>query len=176
MSAGDALARGGWGARRAAENNGTAHPARRGWVLWITWIAVVAPVPYSVSRVPWAAGIPVGISEEYLRELDSPGWGSLGLLGLALLSEGTGTFTHVFVKARAQRVPGWVPLLGARPVRPRIVIGPLLLPIVVLAAVNLAFLRELIVHGGVQSPDGFPDEPTWSLWAHSVVFLVWASR
>jgi hypothetical protein len=117
----------------------------RDWVLWITWIAVVAPVPYSLSRVLWAAGVPVGITEEFLRELGSPGWGSLGLLVLALVSEGTAVFTHTFIKARAQVVPGWVPLLGGRPVRPWTVIGLLLPPIVALAGVNLDGLHELVV-------------------------------
>jgi hypothetical protein len=153
----------------------TARPANRDWVLRISWLAVVAPIPYSLSRVLWAAGVPVGITEEFLRELDSPGWGSLGLLMLARLSEGTAVFTHVFIKARAQVVPGWVPLLGGRAVRPWIVIGLLLPPIVALAGANLDALHEIVVHGEPQRPSGFADEPAWSLWAHQIVFLVWGS-
>jgi len=149
--------------------------ANRGWTHWAVWIAVLAPLPYGLSRVLWAAGVPVGITKEFLRELSSPGWGSLGLLFLALLSEGTAIFTHAFVKARAQVVPKWVPVLGGRRVRPRMVIGPLLLPVLLLAAVNVAAVHEVATHGGILRPEGFPDEPAWSLWAHQAVFLVWGA-
>ncbi|MBA3262675.1 MAG: hypothetical protein H0T69_09460 [Thermoleophilaceae bacterium] len=37
-----------------------AHLAKRDWIFWVSWVAVVAPIPYSLSRVLWAAGIPVG--------------------------------------------------------------------------------------------------------------------
>ena len=53
----------------------------------VTWVAVLAPLPYTVSRVLWAAGVPAGIDPELLRDFHSPGWGSLYILGLAALAE-----------------------------------------------------------------------------------------
>ena len=41
------------------------------------WLAILAPLPYTLSRVLRAVGIPVGFSSAGLRELDIPGWGSL---------------------------------------------------------------------------------------------------
>jgi hypothetical protein len=35
----------------------------RRWVGWITWVAILAPLPYGLSRLLWAAGVPFGISE-----------------------------------------------------------------------------------------------------------------
>jgi hypothetical protein len=42
--------------------------AGRRWIGAVTWLAIVAPPPYSLSRLLWAAGIPVGIDRDLLRE------------------------------------------------------------------------------------------------------------
>lgn len=55
---------------------------------------------YSLSRVLWAAGIPVGFSQEGLREIGTPGSGQLGMLALA--AEATAIFVHAFVLAGRQ--------------------------------------------------------------------------
>jgi hypothetical protein len=59
--------------------------AERRWVAWVTWMAILAPVPYGVSRLRWAAGVPVGIDEWLLHDLGAPGWGSIYIAFLALL-------------------------------------------------------------------------------------------
>jgi len=74
-----------------ANRRGTHLAAGSSWATSVTWVAILAPLPYSLSRLLWAAGVPFGISPEGLRELDSPGWGSLPILLLALLSEATAT-------------------------------------------------------------------------------------
>jgi hypothetical protein len=38
------------------------------WGRWATYVAVVIPVLYAVTRWAWALGFPLGISEELLRE------------------------------------------------------------------------------------------------------------
>jgi hypothetical protein len=64
----------------------------------ITWVAVLAPLPYSLQRLIWAVGIPLGIHPDGLHGmLQSPGLGSLGLLGLVMACEGTAAFTYAFV-------------------------------------------------------------------------------
>jgi hypothetical protein len=48
------------------------HPSR--WVVWTTWAAILTPIPYGVSRILWAVGIPLGIDGEDLREeFQTPG-------------------------------------------------------------------------------------------------------
>jgi hypothetical protein len=152
----------------------TAPPSGRAdeprWVAAVTLAAIVAPLPYSLSRILWAAGIPVGIDSELLREFHSPGWGSLYILALALLADATALLTHLVVRPRARRFPRWLPILGGRRVRPRVVIGVLLLPVAVLmwrGALHLTF-----VFNGFRIPDDVTGVPHWSLWSQAV--LVWA--
>ena len=101
-------------------------------------------------------------------ELNSPGRGSLAILLLVVLTEGTALFTHAFVLSRAQLVPGWIPLLGGRPVRPSLVVGALLAPIIILAVSNLQTIA--VVLGTVEPSDGLP---AWSLWGQMTLFMVW---
>ena len=110
----------------------------------VIWTAILAPVPYSLSRLLWALGIPLGIDEALLRDFDSPGLGSLYILALALLPEATAMFTHTFVLTRAARVPDRVPGVGGRPVRPGLIVAPLLAPIVILGGFNLWSLGPIL--------------------------------
>ncbi len=147
----------------------------RWWRTAIFWVAVLAPVPYGVSRLLWAAGIPIGIDEGFLRELHSPGWGSLGLVALALLSEGTAVFTRVFLAPHGVRlVPAWVPVAGGRRIRPRLVIVPLLAPIAILALAN-AFTVGLVLEDGFAVPADNDGLPAWSFWGQLAIFWIWGA-
>jgi hypothetical protein len=145
----------------------------RRWVAVATWLAIVAPLPYSLSRLLWAAGVPVGIDGELLREFHSPGWGSLYILMLAALADATALLTHAVVRSRARNVPAWIPVLGGRRVRPRLVIATLLLLTGVLTwrgALHLSF-----VFHGFHIPDDISGVPHWSLWAQAVLVWIWAA-
>ena len=147
--------------------------SERRWVAAVAWLAIVAPLPYSVSRVLWAAGVPVGIDRELLHELDSPGFGSLYILLLAALAEVTALVTHTFVRPRARRVPAWIPGVAGKPVRPAVVVGVLLVPIVILgwrAALHLPLVLD-----GFHVPGHIRGVPHWSLWVHAGVVWVWAT-
>lgn len=142
------------------------------WVTWVTWIAILAPVPYGLSRLLWAAGIPVGISPHLLHhDLHSPGLGSLYILVLVVLCEGTAIFTHAFVLHRPERVPRWVPMLRGRHVRPWLVIAPLLMPIAILALFNEWSLTLFI--DGFSIPADNAGVPGWSFWGQAATFLIW---
>lgn len=138
---------------------------------WITTLAILAPLPYSVSRLLWAAGLPIGIDEELLREFDSPGAGSLYILLLALLPEATAWFTHVFVASRRRTVPARVPRLGGRPVDPALVVAPLLAPIGILAGFNLWSLGPIA--DGFTIPADNEGLPGWSFWGQVATFWIW---
>ena len=141
----------------------------------ITWVAVLAPLPYSLWRLLWAMGIPLGIEPEGLHDfLDSPGLGSLGLLGFVVLCEGTAAFTYLFVLAQRRTVPDRIPLLGGRRMPPWLVVPPLLAPIGILATFNHWSLQYMF--------DGFtmPGEvaegiPAWSFWTQVVIFWIWGA-
>jgi hypothetical protein len=143
------------------------------WAVWVTWIAILAPLPYSLSRLLWAAGIPFGISEPLLDDLEAPGWGSLYIAILALLAEGTAIFTHVFVRSRARRVPGWIPVLRGRQVRPLMVISPLLLPIGILTVAYVELVRVML--DGFEIPADIAGLRAWSFWGQAAVFMAWGT-
>jgi hypothetical protein len=142
--------------------------ARSRGIARVTTIAVLAPLPYSVQRVLWAAGVPFGVERELLDDFNAPGWGSLYILGLVVLIEGTALWTHVFVRSRAVEVPERVPLAGGRRVKPWIVIAPLLVPIAILAQFNLFTVSVLL--GG---DDFGPGVPGWSLALQAAIFGIW---
>lgn len=154
-----------------------AQPAAPRWsesrpVHWITWIAILVPLPYTLSRLLWAVGLPIGIDAEFLREINCPGWGSLGVLFLAALTEGTSWWTAVFVRKRETRFPAWVPGLGHRRLKPWMVVAPLFPPIAILAWFNLATLVEIASapSGGTDNGEGLPG---WSLWGQLTIFWIW---
>jgi hypothetical protein len=151
----------------------TAPDDERRWVAAVTWAALLAPLPYTVSRLLWAAGVPVGIDPELLREFDSPGWGSLYILALAALAEIPAAVIQLFVRPRARVVPAWVPALGDRRIRPALVIAALAPALVVLswrAAMHLTF-----VFNGFRIPDHITGVPHWSLWSQAVLVWIWSS-
>jgi hypothetical protein len=141
------------------------------WMGVVTWVAVIAPVPYGLSRATWAAGIPFGIEEELLRDFQSPGWGSLYILLLAGLSEGTALFTHAFLVRGRRAFPAWVPLLGRRAARRWAVAGPLLVPIAILAWFNVWSLGP--IGDGFTIPEGNAGLPGWSFWGQVATFWIW---
>jgi hypothetical protein len=71
------------------------------WVVVVTWVAILAKLPYSLSRVLWAAGVPAGIDRELLREFHSPGWDRSTYSG----------------SARWRRPPRWSPISSCAPAR-----------------------------------------------------------
>ena len=157
--------------RRRQADSTTAVTPRAAWVTTVTWIAVLAPLPYSLSRLFWAVGIPLGIEEDLLREFHSPGWGSLYILCLALLPEATALFAHTFMVPRRPTVPDGVPLFGGRRVRPALVVTVLLVPIVILTGFNAWTLGPIA--DGFVIPDTNHGLPGWSFWGQVATFWLW---
>jgi hypothetical protein len=149
-------------------------PAWKGWQIWICWTAILTPLPYSISRVLWAIGIPLGFSEAQLRSYDIPGWGSLTVLGLAALCEVTAVFVHVFVLRGTRALPSWIPIIGGRPVRPGVVIGLLTVPVVILAYANA--ITAAVLLGVVTVPEDSASQGGWAgAWLTGLVFGVWGA-
>jgi len=137
----------------------------------VTWVAILAPLPYSASRLLWAAGIPLGIDRDLLREFHSPGWGSVYILCLALLPEATAVFTRTFVASRTRTVPHRMPFVGGRDVRPALVVSVLLVPIAILAGFNAWSLCPIT--DGFVMPEANAGLPGWSFWGQVATFWVW---
>lgn len=146
-------------------------PAAPRWVTWVTYAAFLVPLPYSLSRVLWAVGIPAGFTEAGLREIGAPGGGSILLLALAVLSESVALLTHQFLYHQRRTLPRWLPVLAGRQVSPWAVILPATLVTAVLLTAFTVGTFDLLYR-----PELFNSAtalPRWSVWAHQVLFLVW---
>lgn len=88
------------------------------WGRWATYVAVGVPVVYAVTRWAWALGIPLGISEELLREGQRSG---LWLAGAALATMGVGgaILTLGLVRRWGEAFPRWMIGLAGRRFLPR---------------------------------------------------------
>jgi hypothetical protein len=101
--------------------------------LWATRAAHLVSfvvLPSGLWRVAVAAGLDMGMDVHETTGL--PGWESLWLITLSLLTEGVALLTLGLVKPWGERVPDRFPLIGGRPVPAR--------PVVVTAAFGAVLL------------------------------------
>jgi hypothetical protein len=125
------------------------------WLRWVTYGAILAPLPSAVWRLGLAAGLPMGFSAERVRGLDVPGWGSLYIVGLSVVSMGLALLALGLIRPWGEVVPDWIPLLGCRRVPPLAAVIPAGLAAVLLTLLTVTgavgWSRELEVAG---SPTG----------------------
>ncbi|WP_257351371.1 hypothetical protein [Pseudalkalibacillus decolorationis] len=108
--------------RNACENCGRAEYEKPFFLVrrgkWITYIAVLAPIPYAITRYAWALGIPLGVDPGFLQDFSSVNpmhhitewvFGSIciagGLLTLGLIRKWGEVFPLWFPLIRGKRVP-----------------------------------------------------------------------
>ncbi|UKY50080.1 hypothetical protein [Streptomyces inhibens] len=93
------------------------------WAIRTAHLTVACVLPSSLWRLALAAGVPLGYSAAVLRQdYDSPGWGTLYMIALSLLSEALAFLTLGLVRPWGEVVPRWLPLLGGRPVIPKLAV------------------------------------------------------
>ena len=148
----------------AAQRSAPARLPRLPWATVVVWIAILAPLPYSLSRLLWAAGVPIGISEQGLDDLGSPGWGSLVLVALAVLTEATALIVHHFVWRRERTLRG-------RPVRPRLVVASLLAPVVILTYANAITAAGVL--GVFDAAESGLHGDDWGVPMTGILFWIW---
>jgi hypothetical protein len=130
-------------------------------------VAVAVPVLYAATRWAWALGLPLGISEAFLREGQADGrWLAGAALGtLALVGAG---LTVGLVRPWGEVVPRWMPLLGGRRVPVAAAVVPALLVAVVVTAAGLMFVR-LVASGDPRLIGG----EFWGAVAPELLWPVW---
>ncbi|MBC2879222.1 MULTISPECIES: hypothetical protein [Streptomyces] len=72
--------------------------------------------PSGLWRLAIAAGIPVGLARSEYEQMHAPGWGSLYLVALSLVSEALALLALGLVREWGEVWPRWVPVLRGRPV------------------------------------------------------------
>lgn len=118
----------------------TSAPPRVRWVRWgrrAAYLAAVIPVLYAVTRFAWLAGIPLGLSEETLRDLrDSGGvWAGAGLGSFAVVGA---VLTLGLTQRWGEVFPRWMVGLAGRRVPVLLAVVPATFVTIAVAAAGLS--------------------------------------
>ncbi|HYN97289.1 MAG TPA: hypothetical protein VES42_25905 [Pilimelia sp.] len=152
----------------------TSAAAAARWGRWAVGVAAVIPTLYAVSRFAWLAGIPLGITDEMLRDMQDTGlvWGGAGLGAFGLVGA---VLTLGLVQRWGEVFPRWLVGLAGRPVPVRLAVIPASLVAVLVTAGGLAVYS---------APSGFADIDAhgvamlpmllWPLWGVALALAAWA--
>ncbi|MFI5907666.1 NYN domain-containing protein [Dactylosporangium sp. NPDC051541] len=133
----------------------------RRWGRRAVLVAVLAPIPYEVTRLAWYFGVPLGVPAGFLAEMRAtPGMLEVGL-GCAVLSIGGGVLTHGLVSSWGERYPRWLFWKAGRRVPPMLAVVPAMVVAVVLIPAGLMNLRLPVTAA------------TWGLTAPGILWIVW---
>jgi hypothetical protein len=146
----------------------TSPAAAARWGRWATAVAVVVPLFYAATRWAWALGIPLGLSEEFLREGQGEGtWAAGAALGTVAIVGSL--LTLGLVQRWGEVFPRWVPGLGGRLVPPALAIVPACLVAALVTNAGLTFWRRTLLGTTTFSLAGgdwaaLAPELLWPLW------------
>lgn len=146
------------GRRDAPEGWQSPNQAAR-WGRIAVYVAMVVPVLYAITRYAWALGIPLGMSEEYLRSFQESGtWisglflATFGLVGAILMFGLVQHWGEVF--------PRWMVGLAGRRVP------------IALAVVPASLVSVLLIVGGITIWSGLDQMVTASAAVEEIIFQV----
>ncbi|PWB53365.1 MAG: hypothetical protein C3F13_09485 [Anaerolineales bacterium] len=141
------------------------------WGRIAVYVAMVAPIFYAVTRYAWALGIPLGMTEAYLRlGQESGNWtaglflANFGLVGAVLMLGLVQRWGEVF--------PRWMPGLGGRRVP------------MALAVVPASIISVLLIVGGLGIWSGYAQmaeavaatgQDLWIVVGPTFLFPVWGA-
>jgi hypothetical protein len=128
------------------------------WALFCAWATPVCVIPSGIWRTLVGFGVPLGWTRAHLRQEQIPGFGTVYVLALTLLSVSAAALTLGLVYRWGECLPGWVPLMSGRRI-------PVWLPTLV-AVGGAAIVTCLIVLSitNWSHVSGFADNPR-SGWA-----------
>jgi hypothetical protein len=142
----------------------TAPASAARWGRWAAYVAAVIPALYAATRLAWLAGIPLGISEEFLRELRDSGavWAGAGLGGFAVAGS---VLTLGLVQRWGEVFPRWMVGLAGRRVPITLAVVPASLVSVFVTSASLGLLGsgrflDLVGSGGLAVAPML----LWPLW------------
>jgi hypothetical protein len=143
------------------------------WGRWATYVAVIIPVLYAVTRWAWALGFPLGISEEFLREGQEVGlwWAGAALATLAL---GGAVLTLGLVQRWGEVFPRWIPFLSGKRVPISFAVVPASLVAVLVTTAGLMFVRLMLTGRlGAILGEGVLSAENWAALAPELLWPLW---
>jgi hypothetical protein len=144
----------------------TSPEAAARWGTWAVALAVIIPLFYTITRYAWALGIPLGISEEFLREGQASGLWMAGF-GLGTVALIGAVLTLGLMQRWGEVFPRWVPGLAGKRVPPALAIVPATLAAIVVTSGGLTFMRLFL--SGAAPEDG------WATLGPGLLWPVWGA-
>lgn len=106
------------------------------WVVACAHAVPLCALPSGLWRIAMALGVPVGFTDEVLRDqYDLDGWGPVMIILLSVVVEGLALLTIGLVRPWGDVPPRWIPVLGGRRVNARVATTVALLGAAVLTLV-----------------------------------------
>jgi hypothetical protein len=163
----------GYCGRTDAGSGWTAPDVAARWGRWAVYVAVIVPVLYAITRWAWALGIPLGISEEFLREGQEIGLWWAGA-ALATLAVGGSLLTLGLVQKWGEVFPRWIPFLHGRRVPIWFAVVPASLVSVLVTTAGLMFVRLTLTGKlGTILGEGVLSAENWAALAPELLWPVW---
>ncbi|MFJ8249173.1 NYN domain-containing protein [Streptomyces sp. NPDC094466] len=132
----------------------------RTWRRRAVWLAVLSTLPYDITRIAWYFGWPLGITDEFLKEMqDTPGMLEMGL-ALGVVSTLGSLLMHGLIARWGEVWPRWVWWKKGRTIHPATAVVPA--GIVALA----------LVPGGLMAVRGF-ELTSWGITGPAILWAVW---
>ncbi|WP_406075268.1 hypothetical protein [Micromonospora sp. NBC_01638] len=127
--------------RRDTDRGWTTPAAAARWGRWAAGIAAGIPLMYALTRFAWAAGIPLGISDDFLAEMRETGvvWAGFGLGAFATVGA---VLTLGLVQRWGERFPRWMLGLAGRRVPVKLAVVPATLVAIAVTAATLGLLSN----------------------------------
>ncbi|MFG2846329.1 NYN domain-containing protein [Kitasatospora sp. NPDC048296] len=150
----------GRGGRAAAWT--TAEAAAR-WGRKAVLVCVLSTIPYEVTRLAWYFGYPLGITDEFLKDMqDTTGMLEIGL-GLAIASFLGSVLTHGLVHRWGEVWPRWVWFKAGKPVH------------LATAIIPASIVSVVLIPGGVMMIRGGNQPQGWGTNYPGMLWIVWGA-
>lgn len=113
------------------------------WGKWATYIAVVIPLIYSITRYAWALGIPLGISADLFKQGQAYNTWIAGS-GLATVAVCGSILTLGLIKPWGEVFPGWMLGFAGKKVPPALAIIPATVIAIIITSAGINFSWSLL--------------------------------
>jgi hypothetical protein len=126
-------------------------------------VAVLANVPYEITRMAWFLGWPLGISDEFHQMMaDTPGMLEMGL-GLALMATAGSVLTHGLVHRWGEVYPRWIWFKAGQRVPP------------LLAIIPASVVAVVLIPAGLMNAQLPLDGDNWAVNAPGILWMLWGA-
>ncbi|MET9263027.1 hypothetical protein [Amycolatopsis sp. NPDC004079] len=132
------------------------------WARWSAHAVALLNVPSGLWRLGLAVGIPFGLAESELTAMQTPGWGSLYLVFLTVLSEGLGFLALGLIQQWGETWPRWIPFAGGKPVDAA--------KVVIVSSIGAV---GTTVYGGLYVYTTFNAEMAGAAWANPLINVIY---